>query len=316
MSEKIIFSSSDKLSDSILESYCSSFNEIFLKNYDIDFFKKKYTGNFKGFSYHSLLVDEINQVYAACTIMPSLYLVDKKEVYVGTLVDVFINPEKRKDPFLLLKLYNKIVNNDRLKSLQLVIAVPNSNAYKYWIKVVKFKHIGDLNYQILPILSGKLKIFGYLSSFLFLKISSFLNYFFTSSISRPISKIECNRYFENRFIDGIHNKIIINNEEVYFRIMNEKNFNVAFLLNLGLNFKFNLFKSLLEISKIRNIDFIAFIGNLPVRQFSMIKLPHKIHPQQLPLCIKLIDKSIPEKSIKKLYNIKNWDFSLYNFDTR
>ena len=133
MSEKIIFCRSDKLSDSILESYCSSFNEIFLKNYDINFLKK-YTGNFKGFSYHSLLVDEINQVYAACTIMPSLYLVDK-EIYVGTLVDVFINPEKRKDPFLLLKLYNKIVNNDRLKSLQLVIAVPNSNAINIGLKL-------------------------------------------------------------------------------------------------------------------------------------------------------------------------------------
>tara|TARA_B100001057_G_scaffold144698_1_gene144633 strand:- start:1028 stop:1978 length:951 start_codon:yes stop_codon:yes gene_type:complete len=316
MSDKIIFFKSNEFNDLLLKSYCSSFNKVFLKNYNSIFFKKKYSGNYKGFSYHTFLVDDNNNVCAACTIMPSIYKIDQKDIYVGTLVDVFIKPEKRNDPLLLLKLYNKIIDNVNLQSLQLIIAVPNSNAYNYWIKVVKFKKLGNLNYYILPILSNKLRFFGVLSSFIFLKITSVLNFFFIRPKIRPIKKKACKKYLRNRFLENVHKKIIINNEKIFFRIMNEKNFKIAYVFNLGKNVKFNFNRSISKISRIRDIDFITFIGNLPIRQFSLIKLPEKIQPVQLPLCIKLIDKSISEESIEQLSDIDNWEFSLYNFDVR
>ena len=93
MSDKIIFFKSNEFNDLLLESYCSSFNKVFLKNYDSIFFKKKYSGNYKGFSYHTFLVDENNQVYAACTIMPSLKLI--KKIFVLELWLMFLLIQKK-----------------------------------------------------------------------------------------------------------------------------------------------------------------------------------------------------------------------------
>lgn len=314
MKQEIIFLKTFEISDNVFKEYCKSFNSIFKKKYDTIFFKKKYSGNYKGLSYHALLIEK-NKVLAACTIMPTKYSIDGCKLNAGTLVDVFINSDKRKDPFLLLKLYKKIVDSLRPELIQILIAIPNLNAFNYWVKVVKFEKIGNLNYHVLPILSNKIGFLSSVVTFFFIKILPIIFLIFKKSISRSVNKIYCKKYKLNRFSE-YHKFIQIDNEKVYYRIMNENNFKVAYIIYLGKNSQYNFNYAVDEISKIKNVDFIAFIGNLPFKQFKLFKVPNFLHPQRLPLCIKILDNKISDNLKIKIKKITNWNFSLYNFDVR
>lgn len=64
----------------------------------------------------------------------------------------------------------------------------------------------------------------------------------------------------------------------------------------------------------KGLPAILYVGTINVPQPLLIKVPVKIQPQKLPLTINVIngDKGLEGDAL----NMKNWDFSLLNFDVR
>ena len=151
---KIITIKTCNWNDSYWKSFTQNYNNIFDKNFTIDFFKNKYKSSSMGFSFHSLLINDLNEVVGACTVMPYLYSRNSETLNLGQAVDVFIVEKYRSNPMMLRDMYLELKEQLLLNEIICVLAVPNKNVFKYWTNVVKWKHIGNLNYWVHPIKIG------------------------------------------------------------------------------------------------------------------------------------------------------------------
>ena len=135
------------------EIYTSSFNQVFNKIFTIDDFKQKYLTTIDGLSYHSLLMqDEL--IVGGCTVIPFEYFIKNTIVRVGLAVDVFILDTYRSHPMILYQMYNKLKKSLTPNKIEIVIAVPNDTAFSYWKNIIKWKEVGLLNYNVLPVKLG------------------------------------------------------------------------------------------------------------------------------------------------------------------
>lgn len=307
---------------SLSESYTNSFNEIFNKNIKYDHFERKYLNNYLGFSYHCFAIDN-GLVVGACSGIPQKYNLFGIVQNISLLVDVFILEDYRTDPLLLKKMYMKLKDSIKVHDTKFVIAVPNENAYFYWTKIVKFQVVGNLSFYFFPlkfenfITIPGVNLFNFLLKIL-LKVLIWFNYLIPAFNKKKDIYMEKDKTFYLGRFSTMHSKIISKrSEELYYMNFDEKNFSVSYLLDYGEsheNYKSNFLSLINHVLKNETPDLIAFVGEIKFLQLLLLKLPKKFEPQKLPLCIDVIDhESISEP---KMMNIKNWDFSLINFDVR
>ena len=55
-----------------------------------------------------------------------------------------------------------------------------------------------------------------------------------------------------------------------------------------------------------------YVGYLPTKPFSMVRIPHKFQPKNFHFVSKIIDKS--KMSEEDMLNINNWDVNLSSYD--
>ena len=316
------FYKTNDISNDLLNSYTSEFNSIFNKNKSLQYFKKKYVNNITGSSYHVFLVDK-NKVVGACTIIPYNYKIDSHKHLIGLAVDTFIHLDyRKKDPFILLNMYNLLKKELKKANIIAVVAVPNDNAYMYWKKVVRMKDLFSINYYLFPLnIFFKMNFnLSFLSLFIytvFLNLNKLIFKFFKhNKIDLSFIQIDnCIEFQKQRYIDD--QKIFENdNFKSVFAIVYENNIKTAYLIDF-LNKKNGQkdCKSLLfsfEQIKSYNVDLILFLGVINCYQLLIFKLPKLFEPKTLNLIIDVINKDFSEILMKKT----NWDFGLINFDVR
>jgi len=307
--------------ESIWKSYIENFNFVFNKSFDLDHFINKYD-SYSNNSYHSFLIAR-NKVVAATSIVPMKYWINKKKIIVGLVVDLFVVKEHRKDPLIILKLYSelkKIIKNE----ISIVIAVPNINSVRYFLNILKFKQVGNLNYKIFPVNIGNISFNGnkLINKFsqLFSEIHFFINKInsiFLVSEDKPKIYLDLNnKFLKNRF-NGPYENYCKENYRFNYRIEIENGTKTAYLIYFDFNGKPN-FKALLYAVKfIKNkedIDLILYVGSLTFCQTLMLKVPKFLEPKALPFIYENINLSLSQLDI--VDNFKNWDFSLINYDVR
>ena len=309
-----------EINKELFNNYINSFNKVFKKSYNVSYFKKKYLLSPLKFSFHSFLIVN-KKICGACTIIPYKYNLSSKVKLIGLAVDTFILEDyRKKNPFILYNLYNTIKKEIIINNLTCVVSVPNDNAFNYWIKINKFKYIGDLQYNVFitnPIFFLKLnfkiikKLF-YDFNFLINKLLSSLS---TDELNNKINIRKHNNFLYHRYR---HNQIIYTNKDFFcsFALDNVKGLDFLYLIdfydkkNDCKNIKSLLFA--IKKSKEFNVDFILYIGKLNFLQFLFLRIPKIFHIRSLKFIIDIIDK----KYEKDLMDINNWDFGLLNFDVR
>lgn len=316
---KIITIKTDDWNDGYWKSFTKNYNNIFNKNFTIDFFKKKYKSSSVGFSFHSLLINDLNEVVGACTVIPRLYYRNLETLKIGQAVDVFIIEKYRTNPMMLKDMYLELKEQLLLNEIICVLAVPNKNVFKYWTNVVKWKHIGDLNYWAHPIKIGSALNKGKILDKLSLLFSVFLGF---------LNNIFCKILYNNKNHDTY--KIIQNDEFLkmrfnnkykkteigFFKIYKEKEVEVAYIFPAcNEPSLINLVKSIKIIREKTNAHLVFYVGTLFKFKYFLLKVPKKLEPQKLPLTCDILDKKNLQKYADML-EIKNWDFSLTNFDVR
>lgn len=322
---EIVLKNSSELTHHDWESYVKSFNKVFNKGYGLDYFKNKYLKTIDDISYHAFLTDG-ECIVGSCTVIPYSYIINNYAVVrIGLVVDVFIVEECREDPLALYRMYKKLRKRLIEIDVKLIVAVPNDVAYPYWKKVVKWRDIGQLPYYILPIRLGnivrKAPLSLNLSNKILIKILFFISRFTRSEESiLPIRLDRSKDILTKQRYTNDHK--LISKDKFFFsyRVVNENGISTCYLLDFyNSDTKKKSAKSLRAAARYilsnEKVDLLIFVGPLSFTQFLLFKLPKRIEPKHLYFTADVFsaESDFPSDII---FDIKNWDFGLFNYDVR
>ena len=62
----------------------------------------------------------------------------------------------------------------------------------------------------------------------------------------------------------------------------------------------------------KEFDLVLYPGELPFGVTGMIKLPRKVEPKNFNMTANILDKEAVDESV--IYDIRNWDTNLSNYD--
>ena len=321
MSYKIIAKYSNQLSNVEWRKIKESFNLVFEKDFDLKYFKSKYCLNILGFSCHGILYND-NVVVGCFTILPRNYNFFGTKKLIGVGADAFVLKDHRVDAFFLKKMSESVMSKFAEFGINSFIALPTlSNPYRYWKLIAKWQDIGELDYYIFPINIFKiifkktiLKNFSFVLAFF---ISYCFKLFYQFSKKNPVSKISLDINNKNRkkrfFLDTYKYIYLSKNNWACYRIYNENNLNVAYIIYLNNKSKKFLSSIIFKIisDSALQVDLIMYVGNLKYRPINLVKLPNKLKPRKINFI------GITENSCKKeILDFNNWDVSLVDFDMR
>ncbi|GHT66740.1 hypothetical protein AGMMS50239_28690 [Bacteroidia bacterium] len=306
----------------IIDGFNSSFHRLI----SFERLKSFYEGNVLGYSYHALGFED-DKLIGFNSIIPYKYLFGEDEIIIGQSCSSFVLKEYRKDIFIFKDLYDALWTVCSKDSFITFVGVPNKNSYKYSIVFMKHIEIGTLPYFALPVRISKalnkptlfiLDLFSYLSAYGISLLSS-ISFIINSKEKKAVCRIDTNENFYNkRFPDALYTYYQSGNTKAWYRIVKEEGIRTAYIMEFienGVRTSKALIKIVWHILLKEKPDMILFVGTLCLKQFSLIKLPKKYEPKNLPLMYN--QASIMEKrKYESLSKLHTWNFSLMNFDVR
>lgn len=305
----------------ITDGFSRTFDREKTKNQFLNY----YTKNEIGYSFHATARDEMNKIFGYTSVVPFLYVIEDETVKMGLSGGSFVLEEYRSDIFIFKKMYDKLKQLCSSENLVGIIGVPNSNSFQYTIKILKKKHLRDLNYYVLPVAP----LFSLSNNRVVKKGLNFLAKAFSEAnhlLSRVANfteqdksvKVKESDTFLNWRLDERYIKFSSENVKGAYRMYNEDGRSVAYIMYFQERGK-RTFRSLARLVKeiLRNNDpdLIFYIGTLNLTQSLLFKVPKRFESKKLPLTITELE-GCPDEFKEKLLSAKNWDFSLINFDVR
>jgi hypothetical protein len=260
--------------------------------------------------------DEI--IVGALTFIPFPYQFFSTRVIAGSAADLMIHEHYRKDLLSFKRMYDQALERAG-NVLDFLYAVPNSNAYLYWTKFLKWRDIGKINYyiQVLNIskISSKFSRLDRISR-AFSGCSNMLAFGLVNrnnESNNSIYKLVDAAYNDYRFT-GQYEIISQSNKIAYYTIVDESGIKTAYIIDL-LPFSGSWMRKVVKLIHARekkHIDVIIYIGNNLKTQINFYKVPRKFEPRIL----QLVGHSLSDKVDDRIYNLDNWLFNLSNFDVR
>jgi hypothetical protein len=321
MSYKIISKFSYELLENEWFAIKESFNLIFKKNNSINFFKSKYADCSLGYSTHGILY--FNDKIVGCfTIIPRDYSVFNEKETIGLACDAYILEGHRGNELFLRKISESAISKINDKKITKFISLPNPGAYKYWKYLSNWKDIGELDFFAYPVNISKLIFKNSSLSVLSLWFSCILSFLFKIAYTFSNNVKEKNIFIEfdklskqQRFNLDTYNHIKLTSKSWgYYRIYQEKDLNVAYIVYIDFLSKKNI-SSMINKIILENgskIDLIIYIGNLSDKPLNLFKLPKSKYPREM--IFTGLTKNNHDNT--GFLNIDNWDVNLVNFDNR
>lgn len=306
----------NELEEQEKKELCALFENVFSKKMDLTDFKNKFEKNCKCYSYHSMLINEDNKIVGCYSCIPYEYNYFGNKLLFGLSVDTMIQEEYRGSPFTLKKIANAVYDEMKKDGVSFVFGFPNDNVYLVRKKILKWKDIGELKYYILPINIGTIKSrFKYLdfASKLYANIVNKLVVNEFKSIG-SLYNIEKENIKEFRY-DSSYKVMSFEDGYISYKTYDEEGVKVAYLIDLYPLNKQNIEYAVKEIynSNKNDIDMIMYVGYLDFKLKNLIELPKKLEPKTVHMSGKIIDA---KKVDNKIFDIKNWNVNLSNYDVR
>jgi hypothetical protein len=317
----IIAKTSVELTEKEWNELTDSFNTVFDKQFNIEYFKDKYLNTALKFSIHGFLLFK-NNIVGMFSVIPRTYNFNGTEKIIGLGCDAFILQNHRKDDFFLKEMADAVYKICKKNHINYLISIPNEIAYSYWKIYGNWKDIAQLDYYILPYKVSKLvkvnKLFDYFSSFFFkitLYCSQYLlfgnrHYCDGKKISlKRDSDFISQRYNENDY------RIYTADSHGYFvvREYDEDGIKTIYLIDCHPLSKFMLTKALNQIMKDFKFDIILFIGKITNSSpFYFIKVPKSKEPRVQPF----MGYTLTDEQKDDFFSILSWNISLTDFDNR
>lgn len=315
----IIIKKTKDLLDSEKDEICALFERVFGKEMTLSDFNKKFFFNKFETSYHSLLLNNDNAIVGCYSSIPQQYNYFGKQVIFGLSVDTMIDEEYRGSPFTLKKLATKVYESMEKDGVSFVFGFPNDNVYLVRKKILKWKDIGKLDFYILLVNIGAVKSKLRPANFISKIGASILNRLISSkqtdTVEYPIEKINNHDFIASRYDETY--KIVNFSDTEYFsyKVSNEENVKTAYVIDVYPLTKSNLEMAVKNIylDKKSTIDLILYIGNLNFSVRNLLKVPKKFHPKNIYMSGKILNKAMVDD---RIFNLKNWNVNLSNYDVR
>lgn len=316
----IIAKTSVELTETDWNELTNSFNTVFDKQLNVEYFKNKYLQTVFKFSVHGFLLCK-NHIVGMFTIIPRKYNFNGTEKIIGLGCDAFILHNHRKDDFFLQEMSDAAYEICSKNNINYLISIPNRNAYSYWKMYGNWQDIAQLDYYILPYKISKIlktggKLFDCFSSF-FLKTLIYFSQFLLSKHQRyQDKKISLRR--DTEFINQRYNdeyKVYKTDGDSYFvvREYEEQKIKTVYIIDCYPLSKFMLTKALNQIIKEFNFDIILFVGKINnSAPFYFVRVPKSKEPRVQPFIGYLLTDELKNDFL----SISSWDISLANFDNR
>ncbi|MDZ7693167.1 MAG: hypothetical protein U5K69_18945 [Balneolaceae bacterium] len=135
-----------EISDKEWREFVDEFNKTFNRNSTVKSKKIFYTSNIFRYSYHAFAVSDKNRVVGHTSLIPALYKFNGDKVLAGISGGTFVSEEFRSDVLLFKKMYESLKDFASQEGMVATLGVPNNNSFKYSLKILGKKYIGDLNY--------------------------------------------------------------------------------------------------------------------------------------------------------------------------
>lgn len=292
------------------------FEEVFEKPSSVDFFVKYYTGNFLGYSFHSLIIKE-GRIVGVNSLVPIIYMYNGEKMRFVNAGGTMISKRCRG----LENFYDMINESFRFlkeKGFAAYVGFPNDASYSLYIGTKLQKDIGKLYTYILPYKLGNVKkSLCWLNSLskLFCWGYVYFNGLLASmNVTQFIIHKDHDSFDQYRYNNPSYKQIEIGGCKAFYIVKVHERVRTAFIIDITEKSAKNFQKTVKEIIKREksNMDMILYVGNLPFRNHGLIKLPRKFEPKNFHFTGHIIDHNLVNKDI--FYNLDNWDVNLSNYD--
>lgn len=316
-----------EISDSLWQQIADGFNESFEGHHVTPESLKSgfYVRNQWGYAYHAIDFDESGDIRGFNTFTPTLYMNDMKVLVSGSS---FVKQKYRKDVFVFFDMVQALKKKGSEEGFVLSIGVPNKNSFNYSLKILKASFVGYLDYYILPrnislcIRISSLRFFDGLSRlFATIYISSQIlisNIINTKERNVKYALVVDDEYYQARFGTGGYRKYEKGQYFAYYCIVDEGGIQTAYLLDFREGkerTKRAMAKAVKFILQNEKPDAVLFVGLLHLSQHVLLKVPERFVPKPLPLTCSILNKT-DKGNFSDVTDVRNWNFSLMNFDVR
>lgn len=312
----------NELSQDELEQLLLLHNKTMNKKRTKKMFEDKYSYNFLGFSFHSLMIT--NKKIVGCnTVIPQEFSFFGKKYIFGQWCETLID-EKFRGDFSNFKSLGNIFNEELLKNnIYFIYGLPNRSLYIVSKRLLKMKDIGKLDYYVYPKKLNKfLRNYSPLNMLLcfFLKFFIFVRKIKGYNYNFPIFKIYNDNFHRSRYGSKDEYKTLTDEKfKLIYKVdINEQHnkAKIIWILDILPLSKSNLEKAvniLRNNKKNNDIDLIIYIGKLNKPPYNLIKIPDKFIKENNIFSGKILDETKIDESI---FNCNNWNINSSNFDYR
>ena len=308
----------NELSSEELLQITDFFNEIMEKSATKEFMLGLYVNNPFGFSYHSIMTDKGKVVGLSSYVPAYFWYKNQKVVFVNGTDSMIAKPYRD-----FFSFYTVVKNAHKyLKENGVVLnyGYPNDKSCPVLVKGKLTKYIGKMHTYCLPYRIGGIKpklAFLNWATIFFCRIWVFFSGLFASKKKAefPIHK-DIDTYNESRYkrFDSNYGMINENSNEFYYKIKEHEGMRTAFLIDVNPKSPQNFVHAVKYIIKhhSKEFDLILYPGTLPFAVTGMIKLPRKFEPKNFNITGNILDNTVVDS--ETIYDIKNWDTNLSNYD--
>ena len=308
----------NELTEEELRQIADLFNRVFEKDVTTDFMVSQYINNPFGFAYHSIAKDGGRVIGLSSYVPAWFYYFGQKVIFVcggDTMID-----KPYRDGLIF---YDVIKNAHRyLKDNGVVMnyGYPNDKSFPVLIKAKLTRRIGKMHTYCLPYRIGGLKgglawlnWLSMLGSRLWVGCSAILASKNEASfqIHKDSESYNSSRY---RRFGGDYGFVCLKYGEFYYKLKKHEGIRTAFILDVAPKSPRNYVDAITYLLKHHSQDFdlILYPGELPFVVTGMVRLPRKAEPKNFNMTGNVLDKELLDE--KQIYDIRNWDTNLSNYD--
>lgn len=307
-----------ELTQKELNQMADLFSRVWERDIEVDFLISQYTNNPFGFSYHSLAKDD-DIIIGFSSYVPAWFVYgEQKYVFVCGL-DTMID-KRHRDGFVFYDVIKNAHSYMKEKGVVMNYGYPNDNSCPVLLKTKLTKQIGKMHTYCLPYRIGGLKkglklanCLSMLGSCLWVMLCSVfaskeVHFFYIHKDEESYNLSRYKRY------GGDYGYAQLKNGEFHYRIKEHEGVRTAFILDVSPKSSRNYVDAVKFLIKNNSkvFDLVLYPGELPFGVTGMIKLPRKIEPKNFNMTGNILDKKKLDE--KYIYDIRNWDTNLSNYD--
>lgn len=301
-----------------LRQITALFNKIFEKDVTTDFMLSQYVNNPFGYAYHSIATED-GQVVGLSSYVPAWFWCQGRKVVFVCGGDTMIDKPFRDG----ITFYTVIKNAHkylRENGVAMNYGYPNDKSCPVLLKAKLTKGIGKMHTYCLPYRIGGLK--KGLSWLNWLSMAGCRLWVWCSSLfaskkeaTFAIHKDE-ESYNPTRYqrFGGEYGFAKLKNGECHYKVKEHEGVRTAFILEVSPKSPRNYVDSVRYLLKhhSKEFDLVLYPGELPFAVTGMIRLPRKVEPKNFNMTGNILDKNVLDEKV--IYDIRNWDTNLSNYD--